>query len=213
MTSREVRRSAAPDSGFGVYVHWPFCAQKCPYCDFNSHVRHGGWDEARFLSAYLTELDTIAAWMRDDEPKAARTVSSIFFGGGTPSLMQPDTVGAILDHAAKLWPVAGDAEITLEANPGSVEAARFAGYKSAGVNRVSVGLQSLRDAQLQEARDAFTRSRRPKGRLRLRDVHLTGCRSISSMRGRDRPPANWRDELGRSSSARRRTCFALSADD
>jgi len=124
---------------FGVYIHWPFCAQKCPYCDFNSHVRFGGVDEARFLAAYLAELDHTAALI------GPRTVQSIFFGGGTPSLMAPATVAAILDHIARAWSIAPDAEITLEANPGSVEAGRFRGYAAAGVNRVSLGVQSLRD--------------------------------------------------------------------
>lgn len=129
---------------FGIYVHWPFCAQKCPYCDFNSHVRFGGWDEARFLAAYKCELDNVAGRI------GTRTVSSIFFGGGTPSLMKPDTVAAILDHIAALWPIAPAAEISIEANPGSVEAERFAGYRAAGVNRVSMGLQSLRDDELKK---------------------------------------------------------------
>jgi putative oxygen-independent coproporphyrinogen III oxidase len=133
------------DPGFGVYIHWPFCAQKCPYCDFNSHVRFGGWDEPRFLEAYKRELDDVASRLG---AQRARTVTSIFLGGGTPSLMKPETVGAILDHIAALWTVDPEVEISLEANPGSVEAARFAGYRSAGVNRVSVGVQSLRDADL-----------------------------------------------------------------
>jgi putative oxygen-independent coproporphyrinogen III oxidase len=129
-----------PDEpGFGVYVHWPFCAQKCPYCDFNSHVRFGGIDEARFRAAFLRELEHTA------ERTGSRTVSSIFFGGGTPSLMAPETVAAILDRIGELWSVDPSAEITLEANPGSVEAARFRGYRAAGVNRVSLGVQSLRD--------------------------------------------------------------------
>jgi oxygen-independent coproporphyrinogen-3 oxidase len=130
------------DPGFGVYIHWPFCAQKCPYCDFNSHVRHGGWDEDRFLRAYLRELDTVAGWTGE------RTLTSVFLGGGTPSLMKPATVAALLEHTARLWPVAPGAEITIEANPVSVEATRFAGYRAAGVNRVSMGLQSLRDEEL-----------------------------------------------------------------
>lgn len=134
---------ANPDSaGFGVYVHWPFCAQKCPYCDFNSHVRHQGWDEPRFLEAYRREL----LWHKDR--LGPRTVSSIFLGGGTPSLMQPGTVAGILDAIASCWVLEPDAEITLEANPNSVEADRFAGYRQAGVNRVSIGVQSLRDDQL-----------------------------------------------------------------
>lgn len=133
--------------GFGVYIHWPFCAQKCPYCDFNSHVRFGGWDEPRFLAAYKRELDHMAS-LTSPSPDHPSAVTSVFFGGGTPSLMQPATVAAILDHIGDLWPVATNAEITLEANPGSVEAGRFAGYKSAGVNRVSIGVQALRDDDL-----------------------------------------------------------------
>jgi putative oxygen-independent coproporphyrinogen III oxidase len=129
----------ADDVGFGIYVHWPFCAQKCPYCDFNSHVRFGGIDEPRFRAAFLRELRHAA------QRTGPRVVSSIFFGGGTPSLMQPETVAAILDEIAALWSVESGAEITLEANPGSVEAGRFRGYRAAGVNRVSLGVQSLRD--------------------------------------------------------------------
>jgi oxygen-independent coproporphyrinogen-3 oxidase len=132
------------EPAFGVYVHWPFCAQKCPYCDFNSHVRFGGWDEARFLAAYKREIDWVA------EHIGPRTVTSIFFGGGTPSLMQPATTAAILDHITKRWVLASDAEITLEANPNSVEAARFRGFRDAGVNRVSIGVQSLIDDELRK---------------------------------------------------------------
>ena len=129
---------------FAVYVHWPFCLSKCPYCDFNSHVRHGGVDEARFVRAYATEIAAAAARV------PGRTVSSIFFGGGTPSLMQPASVAAILEAIARHWRVAPDVEITLEANPTSVEAARFRGFRAAGVNRVSLGVQSLDDAALKE---------------------------------------------------------------
>ena len=123
-------------------MHWPFCASKCPYCDFNSHVRAGGIDEARFLAAFLRELEHWAALA------PGRRVGSVFFGGGTPSLMSPDTVGAIVDAIARHWPLAAGAEITLEANPSSVEAARFRGYRAAGVNRVSLGVQSLDDGVL-----------------------------------------------------------------
>lgn len=134
--------SAEPSSRgnglFGVYVHWPFCAAKCPYCDFNSHVHHGELDEDDYISAYTTELQHFA------ELKPHETVRSIFFGGGTPSLMSPKAVGTILDTIAKLWPMLPEAEITLEANPTSVEADRFKGYRAAGVNRVSLGVQSLR---------------------------------------------------------------------
>ena len=130
------------DAGFGVYVHWPFCASKCPYCDFNSHVRHQPVDEARFVRAFERDLKHQA----DLAP--GRTVSSIFFGGGTPSLMQPATIAAILDAIAAHWPIAPDAEITMEANPTSVEAERFRGYRAAGVNRVSLGVQALDDDDL-----------------------------------------------------------------
>jgi putative oxygen-independent coproporphyrinogen III oxidase len=127
---------------FGVYVHWPFCLSKCPYCDFNSHVRHGAIDEDRFARAFAREIATTAARV----PR--REVTSIFLGGGTPSLMQPRTVGAILDAIGQHWRVAPDAEVTLEANPTSVEATRFAGYRTAGVNRVSLGVQALDDGDL-----------------------------------------------------------------
>jgi len=127
---------------FGVYVHWPFCLSKCPYCDFNSHVRHAPIDEERFSRAFAREIETTAA------RAPGRVVSSIFLGGGTPSLMRPQTVGSILDAIAKHWRVAPGAEVTLEANPTSVEATRFRGYRGAGVNRVSLGVQALDDASL-----------------------------------------------------------------
>src|SRR3984893_18706909 len=131
--------TAAP---FAVYVHWPFCLSKCPYCDFNSHVRHGGIDEGRFVRAFCAEIAATVARV------PGRTVATIFLGGGTPSLMQPATVGAILDAIARGWTVAQDVEVTLEANPTSVEAERFRGYRAAGVNRVSLGVQALDDAAL-----------------------------------------------------------------
>jgi putative oxygen-independent coproporphyrinogen III oxidase len=130
------------DQAFGVYIHWPFCRAKCPYCDFNSHVRHGGVDERRFLSAYLTELAHVASRV------PGRTVTSIFFGGGTPSLMKPETVAAILESIALHWTIADAVEITLEANPTSVETENFTGYAQAGVNRLSLGVQALDDANL-----------------------------------------------------------------
>jgi len=136
-------KASNPDEvGFGVYIHWPFCASKCPYCDFNSHIRFGGIDEPRFLAAFQRELRTTR------ERIGPRAVTSIFIGGGTPSLMRPETVGGLLDEIARLWSVTPDAEVTLEANPSSVEAQRFRGYRAAGVNRVSLGVQSLRDADL-----------------------------------------------------------------
>lgn len=132
----------ALDPGFGVYVHWPFCLSKCPYCDFNSHVRQQGVDEARFAAALATEIRSVA------EKAPGRRVGSIFLGGGTPSLMAPETVGTVLDAIAGAWDVADDAEVTLEANPTSVEAERFRGYRAAGVNRVSLGVQALNDRDL-----------------------------------------------------------------
>ena len=130
------------DPGFGVYVHWPFCLSKCPYCDFNSHVRRGEVDEDRFVEAFRTEIDHRARLA------PGREVRSVFFGGGTPSLMAPSTVEAILGRIAGRWTLAKDAEITLEANPTSVEASRFKSFKAAGVNRVSLGLQALNDIDL-----------------------------------------------------------------
>jgi oxygen-independent coproporphyrinogen-3 oxidase len=130
------------DPGFAVYVHWPFCAAKCPYCDFNSHVRHQPVDQARFAEAFATEIAMTA------DRTGRRDVASIFLGGGTPSLMEPATVEKILAAIAKHWNVASDVEITMEANPSSVEAERFRGYRAAGVNRVSLGVQALDDREL-----------------------------------------------------------------
>jgi oxygen-independent coproporphyrinogen-3 oxidase len=135
---------ADSEPAFGVYIHWPFCLSKCPYCDFNSHVRREPIDEARFVRAFAAEIAATAARVPD------RTVATIFFGGGTPSLMQPATIGGVLDAVARHWRIAPDAEITLEANPTSVEATRFRGYRAAGVNRVSLGVQALDDRALAE---------------------------------------------------------------
>ena len=120
----------------GIYVHWPFCVSKCPYCDFNSHVAQQV-DHDRWRAAFARELDHYASLT------PGRIVTSIFFGGGTPSLMQPQTVAEIIDRIARLWPVASDVEITAEANPGSVDMAVFSGFAAAGVNRVSIGVQSF----------------------------------------------------------------------
>ncbi len=132
-------RDAAP--GFGLYVHWPFCATKCPYCDFNSHVResvdHGAW-----ARALVSEMEHMAA-LRPGGP-----LTSIFFGGGTPSLMDPCTVEAVLSAAEQLWGYTDDIEITLEANPTSVEAEKFKTFRAAGVNRLSIGVQALDDNDL-----------------------------------------------------------------
>lgn len=127
--------------GFGLYVHWPFCAAKCPYCDFNSHVSTQ-IDQEDWLKSYIQELDRTAAEI------GPRVINSVYFGGGTPSLMEPGLVGAILETALAHWTPANDIEVTLEANPSSVEAGRFAGYRDAGVNRVSMGFQALNDRDL-----------------------------------------------------------------
>lgn len=145
------------DTGFGLYVHWPFCQAKCPYCDFNSHVARE-IDQERWKNAYLSEIARIS------EETGPRVLNTIFFGGGTPSLMNSETVDAVITAARAAWQPANDMEITLEANPTSVEAARFRAYADAGVNRVSIGVQALNDVDLkalgrlhsaQEARKAF----------------------------------------------------------
>ena len=149
------------NGGFGLYVHWPFCQAKCPYCDFNSHVARQ-IDQSRWLRAYLNELERIAS------EASGRVLNSIFFGGGTPSLMHPDTVAGVIEAACRHWVPANDIEITIEANPGSVEAGRFRGYRDGGVNRVSMGIQALNDEDLRklgrihtvkEARSAFETAR------------------------------------------------------
>jgi len=180
--------SAADTTAFGVYVHWPFCLSKCPYCDFNSHVRHAAIDEDRFARAFAREIATTA------ERTPGRTVSSIFLGGGTPSLMKPATVGAILEAIGKHWSVTRDVEVTLEANPTSVEATRFHGYRAAGVNRVSLGVQSLDDAQLKalgrmhsarEALDAVAIARKAFDRYSFDLIYARPNQTIDA----------WQDEL------------------
>lgn len=127
--------------GFGIYIHWPFCKAKCPYCDFNSHVRER-IEEGTWRESYLREIAHYAAMT------PGRSVSSLFFGGGTPSLMQPATTEAVIDAVARHWQIANDIEITLEANPTSVEAGKLKDFRRAGVNRVSLGIQALDDADL-----------------------------------------------------------------
>jgi oxygen-independent coproporphyrinogen-3 oxidase len=173
---------------FGVYVHWPFCLSKCPYCDFNSHVRHAAIDEDRFARAFAREIEATANRI------GGREVSSIFLGGGTPSLMQPKTVASILDAIGNNWRVASDVEVTLEANPTSVEATRFAGYRAAGVNRVSLGVQALDDASLKtlgrlhsarEALDAVAIARRCFQRYSFDLIYAR----------EEQTPRMWTDEL------------------
>lgn len=127
--------------GFGLYLHWPFCAAKCPYCDFNSHVSDR-IDERRWQRAYLSEIARVGSEL------GPRVLNTLYFGGGTPSLMSPELVGRIIETVRATFPIANDLEITLEANPGSVEAGRFRGYRAAGVDRVSLGVQSLEDDAL-----------------------------------------------------------------
>ena len=181
---------ALPDdqAAFGVYIHWPFCLSKCPYCDFNSHVRREPIDEARFARAFAAEIATTAARL------GRRNVSTIFFGGGTPSLMQPETIGAVLDAVGKHWTIAPDVEVTLEANPTSVEATRFAGYRAAGVNRVSLGVQALDDTSLKmlgrlhsakEALEAVAIARRTFDRYSFDLIYARPGQT----------PADWVDEL------------------
>ena len=158
-------------SDFGIYVHWPFCAAKCPYCDFNSHVR-SEIDEAGWTSAIVKELEWTAQLQGDARPE----VKTIFFGGGTPSLMRGTSTASVLEAIAKLWPVARDVEVTLESNPASADAARFRDYRAAGVNRLSLGVQALNDADLKffgrlhnvvEAKQALAMAMQTFGRVSL----------------------------------------------
>jgi oxygen-independent coproporphyrinogen-3 oxidase len=173
--------------GFALYLHWPFCASKCPYCDFNSHVA-ASVDQPRWTRAYLSELDRAAAETGD------RVLGSVFFGGGTPSLMEPETVAAILDRVRARWRIANDLEVTLEANPTSVEAGRFRAYGQAGVNRLSMGVQALNDRDLQrlgrmhtaaEARRAFDIARDAFSRVSFDLIYAR----------QDQPPEDWEREL------------------
>ena len=145
------------NGGFGLYIHWPFCDSKCPYCDFNSHVALS-IDQAEWEKAYLLEIDRLG------KETAGRRLDTVFFGGGTPSLMKPDVVAAIIERIKTTWTMRNRPEITLEANPGSIEAGRFAGYRDAGVTRISMGMQAMNDPDLRklgrkhtaaEARRAF----------------------------------------------------------
>ena len=173
---------------FGVYIHWPFCLSKCPYCDFNSHVRREHIDEARWVRAFTTEIASTAA------RAPGRVVSTIFFGGGTPSLMQPKTVADVIDAIASHWQIAPDVEITLEANPTSVEVERFRGYRAAGVNRVSLGVQALDDRALA----ALGRTHSAREALDAVDVArgVFGRYSFDLIYARpDQTPEQWSREL------------------
>jgi len=184
---------AAPaPGGFGLYLHWPFCKSKCPYCDFNSHVR-AAIDERRWRDALSRELDHYAAEI-EATGGPPRRLDSIFFGGGTPSLMHPDTVASLIERARRHWRFAPDIEITLEANPTSVEIARFRALAQAGVNRVSIGIQALDDASLKflgrqhsaaEALEAFEAARANFPRFTFDLIYARP----------DQTPAQWRTEL------------------
>ena len=174
-------------AGFGLYVHWPFCQAKCPYCDFNSHVA-AEIDQSRWIRAYLTEIRRVGSETQD------RVLNSLFFGGGTPSLMRPDLVASILEAVHSEWATSNDFEVTLEANPTSVEAERFAAYHDAGVNRVSIGIQALNDADLKalgrlhsvsEARAAYDLARNTFERV---SFDLIYARQFQTLR-------DWRAEL------------------
>lgn len=175
------------EGGFGLYLHWPFCESKCPYCDFNSHVA-SQVDQARWCRAYLTEIDRVG------ELTVGRVLQTVFFGGGTPSLMQAETVHAILDRVRRTWRTSNAIEITLEANPRSIEADRFAAYRDAGVNRVSIGIQSLREGPLKqlgrlhsvaEARAALETANRVFDRVSFDLIYARQGQML----------ADWREEL------------------
>ena len=129
------------NGGFGIYIHWPFCAAKCPYCDFNSHVRNN-IDQKQWLRSYLSEINRVS------KNTSSRVLDSVFFGGGTPSLIEPWVINDILNEIQKHWTTKDNFEVTLEANPGSVDAKNFKAYRSAGVNRISMGIQSLNEKDL-----------------------------------------------------------------
>lgn len=176
-------------AGFGLYLHWPFCQSKCPYCDFNSHVA-ARVDQSRWLRAFEAEIDRIGALTE------GRILNTVFFGGGTPSLMEASTVQGILDRVRATWTLANDVEITLEANPGSVEASRFEGYANAGVNRVSLGIQSLdpddlrrlgRMHSVDEAAKAIAIAQATFDRVSIDLIYARQNQTLSA----------WRDELRR----------------
>lgn len=173
--------------GFGLYIHWPFCTSKCPYCDFNSHVA-AKIDQSRWNRAYLSEIDRIA------DLTQGRVLNSVFFGGGTPSLMAPEVVHSVLERVRARWPVANDFEVTLEANPGSADADRFRAYADGGVTRLSMGVQALNDRDLRrlgrmhsvaEARRAFDIARAAFGRVSFDLIYARQDQSL----------ADWKSEL------------------
>ena len=174
---------------FGIYVHWPFCAAKCPYCDFNSHVR-AQVDEAAWAGGIARELDYVASLQGAKRP----AVETIFFGGGTPSLMGGKSAGTVLDTIARLWPVSGNVEVTLESNPASADAGRLRDYRAAGINRLSLGVQALNDADLKalgrlhgvaEAKAALALAIATFDRVSLDLIYARPAQTV----------AQWREEL------------------
>ncbi|WP_417253300.1 radical SAM family heme chaperone HemW [Celeribacter sp.] len=175
------------NGGFGLYIHWPFCQSKCPYCDFNSHVA-ATIDQSDWERAYLSEIERVS------RETSGRVLNTVFFGGGTPSLMDPDLVNSILSKVRDCWTLSNDVEITLEANPTSVESGRFQGYREAGVNRVSMGIQSLKDEDLKrlgrlhsvaEAQKAFDIARSTFDRVSFDLIYARQGQTIDA----------WRSEL------------------
>ncbi len=200
MAERGAPAGAGPDrAGLGIYVHWPFCLAKCPYCDFNSHVRER-IDHGRWRAALVRELEHFAA------ETAGRPVSTLFFGGGTPSLMQPDTVDQVIRAVRAAWPVSADVEISLEANPTSVEAARFEALAAAGVNRLSIGVQALDDADLAglgrghdaaQARAAVALAQRCVDRVSLDLIYARPRQGVARWRRELAAALELFDDLGR----------------
>jgi oxygen-independent coproporphyrinogen-3 oxidase len=175
------------NGGFGLYIHWPFCQSKCPYCDFNSHVA-ATIDQSDWERAYLSEIERVS------RETSGRVLNTVFFGGGTPSLMDPELVNSILSKVRDCWTLSNDVEITLEANPTSVESGRFQGYRDAGVNRISMGIQSLKDEDLQrlgrlhsvaEAQKAFDIARSTFDRVSFDLIYARQGQTIDA----------WRSEL------------------
>ncbi|MGR3838232.1 MAG: radical SAM family heme chaperone HemW [Cognatishimia sp.] len=173
------------NGGFGLYIHWPFCQSRCPYCDFNSHVSKTV-DQTRWRNALLLEIDRLAALT------PSRVLNSVFFGGGTPSLMDPDVTASLIARIRHHWPTANDLEITLEANPTSVEAGRFNAYRQAGISRVSMGIQALNDRDLQrlgrlhslaEARAAFDIARNNFDRVSFDLIYARQDQTLSDWEG------------------------------
>jgi putative oxygen-independent coproporphyrinogen III oxidase len=180
--------SASTAKSLAVYIHWPYCVSKCPYCDFNSHVGDTQ-DQLKWCDAYRRELEHYAALL------PGRRVTSVFFGGGTPSLMEARTVESVLGDIARLWHIDGQAEITLEANPSSAEAGKFAGFRAAGVNRLSLGVQSLREEALRFLGRAHDASEAKRAIAMAASMFPRFSFDLIYAR-KDQMPGEWKQELG-----------------